>query len=271
MSLPPSARLSQRTPKSCRQCSQRKMRCSKGIPCTSCVKRGLAAECHLERVVLTKDKRAPSTGQLLHRNPAASMSPFTASEPHPPRLAESYSGPAEVNDSHLRHPSLETFGVLENLAWGRQSDTPQSATSGRSMIYESNENCPDILPLQQEDAILAFHKDEIAWMHNVLHVPTFLTEWAERRQRAREKWVPLDALYLALMAVSSNPAVLVALFLTRQSRLVYTICLLLSMTELAFERDTNSAKSYTTKQSWSLTKLTSCLVNLVRYRQPLKR
>jgi hypothetical protein len=54
--------------------------------------------------------------------------------------------------------------------------------------------------LEQEDAILAFQRDEIAWMHNVLHVPTFIAEWAERRRQPRDRWTALDALYFSLMA-----------------------------------------------------------------------
>ncbi|KAK5046788.1 hypothetical protein LTR84_007142 [Exophiala bonariae] len=169
------------------------------------MKRGLSSECHLESVILTKDKRALSTGKVLHRHPIAFTSPDTAVDPRSSDLAEAYTSATTINDNHLRDPSLETFGVLENLAWGRQSDTPQSVTPGRSMIHELGEDgldeaYPGILSPQQEDAILAFHRDEIAWMHNVLHVPTFLAEWAERRQQPRERWLALDALYLALMA-----------------------------------------------------------------------
>lgn len=199
-------RVSQRTPRSCRQCSQRKMRCSKEIPCTNCLKRGLAAECHREPVLLTKQRRLNNTAsnerQFYHDRPT---SPVTLNqvEGADTCLHEDSPDAATLSSGHQRRePGSETFGVLESLAWGRYSNTAQSTNSRRPASYETSEDCPNLLPLQQENAILAFQKDEIAWMHNVLHIPTFIEEWEQRRQQPRDRWTAMDALYFALMAVS---------------------------------------------------------------------
>ncbi|KIW12053.1 hypothetical protein PV08_09327 [Exophiala spinifera] len=184
------------------------MRCSKEIPCSNCMKRGIASECHREPVLLTKQKRlnnpASNERQFYHDRPT---SPVTANHLN---TAERVSTPTSTDSpdavthssprDHRRDPGSETFGVLESLAWGRYSNTPQSTNSRRPARYGTSEDCPNLLPLQQEDAILAFHKNEIAWMHNVIHMPTFMAEWAERRQQPRDRWTAMDALYFALMA-----------------------------------------------------------------------
>lgn len=46
-------RVTQRAPKSCVYCSRRKLRCSKNIPCTNCVDRGIQVRCHREAVTLS--------------------------------------------------------------------------------------------------------------------------------------------------------------------------------------------------------------------------
>jgi hypothetical protein len=189
------------------------MRCSKEIPCTNCLKRGLAAECSREPVLLTKQRRlnnaASHERQFYHDRP---ISLGTSNHLNTVEQAET-SLATDGNDAvalsspgdQRRDLGSETFGVLESLAWGRYSDTPHSTNSRRPTRSETSEDCPNLLPLPQENALLAFHKDEIAWMHNVLHMPTFIAEWAQRRQKPRERWTALDALYFALMAVS--PAV----------------------------------------------------------------
>jgi hypothetical protein len=47
-------RVSQRAPRSCQPCSRRKLRCSKQIPCSACVSRGVPDDCCRESVILSK-------------------------------------------------------------------------------------------------------------------------------------------------------------------------------------------------------------------------
>jgi len=44
-------RHTQRAPRSCKECSSRKIKCDKGIPCKPCTKRGQAARCTREVVL----------------------------------------------------------------------------------------------------------------------------------------------------------------------------------------------------------------------------
>ncbi|KAK5027878.1 hypothetical protein LTS07_006754 [Exophiala sideris] len=184
------------------------MRCSKETPCTNCLKRGLAAECHPEPVLLTKQRRLNNAvlneRQSYHDRPT---SPVTLNRLNTVERAETCLPTNSLDSVTLsspeyqrQDPGSETFGVLESLALGRCSNTPQSTNSTRPARYDTSEDYPNLLPLQQEDAILAFQKDEVAWMHNVLHVPTFIAEWTERRKQPRDRCTALDALYLSLMA-----------------------------------------------------------------------
>ncbi|ETS80344.1 hypothetical protein PFICI_07873 [Pestalotiopsis fici W106-1] len=67
LSLPPAGmrshhpRVTQRAPLSCYPCSKRKRRCSRTVPCTNCVNRGISDQCHRETVVLAKNR--PSLDQ----------------------------------------------------------------------------------------------------------------------------------------------------------------------------------------------------------------
>ncbi|KAH8900421.1 hypothetical protein GQ53DRAFT_675121 [Thozetella sp. PMI_491] len=46
-------RITQRAPQSCVYCTRRKLRCSKTIPCSNCIERGLQERCHREAVILS--------------------------------------------------------------------------------------------------------------------------------------------------------------------------------------------------------------------------
>jgi hypothetical protein len=73
--LAPEKRITQRAPQSYVQCSRRKLRCSKLIPCTNCVERGMKDRCHREAVILTRQNsrsgnisRPRSQRRSLHRD-----------------------------------------------------------------------------------------------------------------------------------------------------------------------------------------------------------
>lgn len=58
----PEMRLTQRAPQSCYRCSSRKIKCSKTVPCETCVNLGLGHRCEREVVIITRqDRRTPQT------------------------------------------------------------------------------------------------------------------------------------------------------------------------------------------------------------------
>jgi hypothetical protein len=115
----PSARVTQRAPQSCQRCSSKKMRCSKTVPCETCVGQGLAAQCRRETVIITKHIRGAQKHRRhkAHRSDGASnhlsTPPMDASEPHSARL------PGFDEDRTLTHPSPDheaTAAMLMNFA-----------------------------------------------------------------------------------------------------------------------------------------------------------
>lgn len=52
MSVASMMRRTQRAPRRCQECSARKIRCNKVIPCEPCIRRGQAARCTRETVIV---------------------------------------------------------------------------------------------------------------------------------------------------------------------------------------------------------------------------
>jgi hypothetical protein len=99
-------RVTQRAPQSCVQCTSRKLRCSKQIPCKNCMDRGTAEQCHREAVILTDRQHSRSSGsrrirrrepssmpvrQDSHRPEAVSVSSLQQPQDRAPRTPESSS------------------------------------------------------------------------------------------------------------------------------------------------------------------------------------
>jgi hypothetical protein len=73
--MPASHRSTQRAPLSCTACASRKVKCNRTIPCQPCVRRGVAADCKREVVVVRGRVRtadipgsSPSVAELLLEN-----------------------------------------------------------------------------------------------------------------------------------------------------------------------------------------------------------
>jgi hypothetical protein len=128
-----------------------------------------------------------------------SISDFSSSEPGP-RLANDNAATVEfLADGHR--------GVLENLS-GLRSDLPHATSSSISAAFNAQRLTFDASPVQwdpifsPEEArmLLVVHQDRIAWMHNVVHMPSFLQSFdANLASRYCEKsWL---ALYYAMILV----------------------------------------------------------------------
>lgn len=113
------ARVTQRAPQSCQRCSSKKMRCSKTVPCETCVGQGLAAECRRETVIITKHIRADKHRRHKARRSDGSIAnhlstpPLEALDPNPPRL------PGLDDDeisAHLSPDHEATAAMLVNFA-----------------------------------------------------------------------------------------------------------------------------------------------------------
>lgn len=238
MSTSATVRRSQRPVNSCTECSRRKVRCSKNIPCTSCRARGIADLCCRETVRVETARpavssnehpssaSAPISGGLLNNERASSVemaatSAESAMRSPSPRLAAENdarvsttvcAGSCPLDDNGasrtvtLPSPITDTLTTLEFLTHGRRSITSTvcySTPSARDAI----EARPWDLVIQPGEAkeLLDLHQRHLCWMHNVVHMPTFRMQFEANidTMRCEGTW---QALYYALLSVSkSNP------------------------------------------------------------------
>ena len=207
-------RKSQRQPMSCTNCTRRKLRCSRIIPCSACIDREETQHCRRELVELPPRKRQRSHADL-GEHPEDRSRKWLASIDS--RVSQSYgsalapgletvmalgSHDKEENAPNAAAPEIavtgrpilpqlqnETVVTLEFLAHGRQSilnggnigrsESPESPLSHHPTVG----TLPDGRPpweatMSTEDVryLLSYHRDHLAWMHNVLHMPTFERE-----------------------------------------------------------------------------------------------
>ena len=115
-SAPSEIRLTQRAPQSCNRCANRKVKCSKTIPCETCINLGLAAQCDREVVIVTRlDRRG-----LANRKPGRRGRP-----------------PGSQNKKRT-HGSADP-----NPLWGRELDpTPVPSVEGHRLEQAIHTSLP---------------------------------------------------------------------------------------------------------------------------------
>lgn len=193
----------------CMECTRRKLRCSKHIPCSACVERGLTQLCRRRTEDATRaplpsaDRTGRPSPDSRPRVSSASTLWSEASGNHlinslsehipalgdRPRVEQSSSGPSCAAPSPMHLPqsrpahrkivdnvSENAAVMLEFLALSRQS-VLQIAEVGRSQSPPRNETVVEtfdpVLTADQVRAMMLYHQECISWIHNVVHLPTF--------------------------------------------------------------------------------------------------
>ncbi|TKA55444.1 hypothetical protein B0A53_02370 [Rhodotorula sp. CCFEE 5036] len=103
-------RISQRASTSCSECSRRKTRCDKQVPCDQCVKRGKAELCHRVPHVRPKDAekiRQAIAATPLHPAPTAPTEAAASRQAYPTYS----SSPSELGRASVPLPGLDTLAV----------------------------------------------------------------------------------------------------------------------------------------------------------------
>ncbi|KAH7121768.1 hypothetical protein B0J13DRAFT_648543 [Dactylonectria estremocensis] len=235
--MPPTRR-TQRTVTSCTECTRRKTRCSKSIPCSSCIDRGLAQKCHRELVTVVKksDKaqRSSSSSRKTSTPNGASASDDQIHTRGEDRRSEqlmpgAYEGPASLdNISSISQnkdgifvsprvpvdiPTNETVVTLEFLTHGRQNilslhkgpddqgPSPANVLGPSADLTTSpSTTCvwDTVLSVHEARLLLELHQERLAWMHNVIHMPSFRQEFESYVTSAScdSSWI---ALYYAVL------------------------------------------------------------------------
>lgn len=217
-------RLSQRQPLSCIECARRKSRCSKTIPCTGCIDRGIEQLCKREEVNLRKRNLAApeasqassnSTREYHNGRPRKRrcLTPPSMSRPHgKKREVIQTSVTPEFDPMNRQTASTLIDGVaqdaavtLEFLALGRQRvmqlDPNSPARSETSMLDFTVSPADPIFAAAQVRRLLLYHEENIAWMHNVVHLPTHRQQcerFLATGQPINKFWLPL---YYVILSV----------------------------------------------------------------------
>ncbi|KAF5593138.1 uncharacterized protein FSUBG_9919 [Fusarium subglutinans] len=233
MSNPRSVRSSQRSVFACTNCSRRKIKCSKTIPCTACVRQNKAAQCHREPVAVVSRRSvgrsrastalddpppvvvpAPEAANLttvsptsIEEVPTTTVNPearsiTTSSNDSLPqideRMIEQLLASLSTPDTRLTN---EAAAMLEFLTHGRRNILNQfiGRESISTSIVQPVQKWDTFLPVEDARSLLALHEKHLSWMHNTVHMPTFLREFDENilKIECDRSWI---ALYYALLS-----------------------------------------------------------------------
>lgn len=214
-------RQTQRVPLSCRECSRRKIKCDKAVPCRPCIERGEEAICKREavmvkgKIVANEPLRANATLESLAqenleiRNRVDRLERLIGRQ-SPDRAIKNEEA-LEFKEHRLAGVMEEVaLGIGENVRWKGVSlgSNPDSTAPSKDQWYHSVpfETCLSTIPNRvKSEALVQFFADELYWIDGVVHVPTFLrqhnTFWAksDRGRVDDDNWL---ALYFAVLSLS---------------------------------------------------------------------
>ncbi|KAK1921902.1 hypothetical protein DB88DRAFT_512348, partial [Papiliotrema laurentii] len=196
-------RPTQRAPKSCLECTRRKIKCDKDQPCGACVSRGDAGGCRREAVFV---KGAIISGNLaekaitlesLSKEIESLRQRVTDLESRKSRSSEGQSIPARArSDGPVDGPQISevdqgrlpgtmeeiALGIGESIRWkgaslltSREGEGPTNAAQWYQPI--TLETSLSALPSQPNcRALVTYYLEEVSWMSCSVHGPTLLTE-----------------------------------------------------------------------------------------------
>ncbi|SCV39227.1 uncharacterized protein FFB14_07130 [Fusarium fujikuroi] len=231
MPNPRSVRSSQRSVLACTNCSRRKIKCSKTIPCIACVRQNKAAQCQREPVavvsrrsvgrsrastalddpppVIVPVQEAASLAQVSPTsidevatvNPTAGSIATSTNESLPhidERMIEQLLASLSTPDTRLTN---EAAAMLEFLTHGRRNILNQfiGRESVSTSMTQPVQKWDNFLPVGDARSLLVLHGKYLTWMHNTVHMPTFLREFDENilKVECDRNWI---ALYYALLS-----------------------------------------------------------------------
>ncbi|KAG5753148.1 hypothetical protein H9Q72_003819 [Fusarium xylarioides] len=229
MPNPRSVRSSQRSVLACTNCSRRKIKCSKTIPCTACVRQNKAAQCQREPVAVVSRRSAgrfrastaldgppvpvleaaslvtvspiPVQEETRTVNPADDSTATTSDDSLPQiddRMIEQLLASLSTPDTRLTN---EAADMLEFLTHGRRNILNQfiGKESLSTPMAQSIQKWDTFLPVEDARSLLVLHEKHLTWMHNTVHMPTFIREFDENvlKIECDRNWT---ALYYALLS-----------------------------------------------------------------------
>jgi len=218
-------RITQRPPLSCVECSRRKIKCDRSIPCRPCIDRGDDVGCRREQVALKGElqNRTSSTGKRTTFEELVLQVNELSDRVRELEGGIRYAGTEEANGTS-RAPSpvdVDTSrlpGIMEEAALGigetsRWGDHYQeeSRPGGESYLGwygpKSLHSGLVVLPSQsQSRALVSLYEENAAWLTGSVHLPTLRrdqdTFWIQLESNSYRDDIWL-ALYFAVLSVSA--------------------------------------------------------------------
>ncbi|KAF5560649.1 hypothetical protein FPHYL_6556 [Fusarium phyllophilum] len=240
MPNPRSVRSSQRSVLACTNCSRRKIKCSKTVPCTACVRQNKAAQCQREPVaVVSRRSVGRSRASTALDDPSVPVPEAASLATVPPTPIDEVPisttvDPAAGGTATISNDSLpqidertieqllaslstpdtrltnEAAAMLEFLTHGRRNILNQfiGRESVSTPIMQPVQRWDAFLPVESARSLLVLYEKHLTWMHNTVHMSTFIREFDENvlKIECDRNWIALYYALLSRLPVISTPA-----------------------------------------------------------------
>lgn len=221
----------------CIECTRRKLRCSKHIPCSACIDRGIAQLCR-RRTDDTVREQPPAesaepkspvleqressviarwsdtSGHGVSKSPQPEQIPAAGHRPgavpSSSDLSSAVQSPVQILQAveprqTIVHKVTEDAAImLEFLALSRQNvrqaaqiDQAQSPRLNNKVL----ETFDPVFTANQVRAMMLYHQECMSWIHNVVHLPTFRDQCEHLFINNAELQGGWLALYYAMLSV----------------------------------------------------------------------
>ena len=200
--------VSSRSRLTCSACTRRKVKCSKTVPCTNCIRRGQQDTCGMDDVQGDSTFISqPLTSRAQELNFLRQRLAQLETEAHQGSPTDDGTSARDLQPETLNGRVNEATGesdgiaatrdaatVLEFLAWGRRKDPdchtvvslepPENASPGTNTgILEDLSQLPVLQLLlpsaQQVQKLVDYHRDCLLWYHGSYFDPTFQTQLSD--------------------------------------------------------------------------------------------
>lgn len=185
-----------RTQLVCTECHRLKIKCDKVIPCSKCVKRGIADKCRIE----SKPSAFPQDDDISNGFQVLSFSSQVSSSSPNSSISEHVSSHDTLSDTtttagfsnHCQQQSITQSSSLDSLLGVIDSHSPK----------ETSDAIKDFLCCNTHDRLLQAYFEECHWFSEILYVKSFETsmtfDWPKRSISEAYSFTSL------LLAIHSN-------------------------------------------------------------------
>ncbi|KAM0753512.1 hypothetical protein T439DRAFT_322407 [Meredithblackwellia eburnea MCA 4105] len=192
----------------CAECTTRRVKCNREIPCAPCIKRGRGNQCHIASDVgLVRGPAGPrsysSASKAIGSSPrtkplaesSISKGVQTPSEWNRPYTSTETSRPMEVADGEARlfETDLATLGLP-----GQREMVYDDSGSPSSSVANTINRLLGLVPYSHSTSLVEISIKLLSVLHSAVHGPTFLEEHATWLMAAGDGRPQTDPSYLAL-------------------------------------------------------------------------